>query len=355
MTAPCGLPPVLRARGWAEQLSPVVTERPDPPDPARITIAVLPDTQYYTSCRYPHFENQVRWLTQNAGELKLHAALHLGDITESNDPEEWLFAKKAMAPLLDSVPTFMATGNHDHGELGTANRRWTQFNQYFTPLAGPTQAALAATAVEGDLENAYYRLVLPKVTIGVLVLGWSPEQKTVTWANRVLTRFPKDRVIFVTHAYLYSDSTRYDWVGRGAEQEWNPNAYGLAAPSGSSGGAVVPPTKAARRQNQRDVYDGERLWTSLVSRHKGIFLTLNGHVLHHGTGRLTSTGRHGNQVQQVLVNYQMLSEGGAGYLRLLEIPADGRSIRFRTYSPSLRRWAVAPEQHFELPINPALW
>lgn len=348
----CGLPPRLRARGWPEHLTPLVDARPDTPELGRTTIAVLPDTQYYTLCRYPHFANQVQWLTDNALQLNLKAAIHLGDITDTNVAEEWEFARQAIGPLLGTVPTFLATGNHDHGELGTANRHSTQFTKFFAPLTGPTQNTLVSTAVPGDHENAYYRLPLPNVTLGVLVLGWSPQAATVTWANHVLAQYPNDRVIFVTHAYLYTDSTRYDWVGRGPVQEWNPNAYGSPEPAATAANGADNPSVS---QPPRDVYDGERLWESLISQHKGIFLTLNGHVLHGGTGRLTSRGKFGNDVHQVLVNYQMLHEGGSGYLRLLEISPDGKTLRFRTYSPSLKQWAVAPDQHFDLPVKPPLW
>ena len=102
-------------------------------------------------------------------------------------------------------------------------------------------------------------------------------------------------------------------------------------------------------------YDGQMLWDSLVSRHPGVFLTLNGHVLGDGTGVLSSEGRSGNQVHQVLANYQMLNEGGLGYLRLVELLPDGRTLRMKTYSPSLKRFALAAEHNFELTIAPPLW
>ena len=52
--------------------------------------------------------------------------------------------------------------------------------------------------------------------------------------------------ILLTHAYLYSDETRYDWPVRQREQNWNPNGYGVAK--------LAP------------VNDGEALWQKLVSR-----------------------------------------------------------------------------------------
>jgi hypothetical protein len=355
--ASCGLPPSLLARGWPRELSPTRVSRPDVsaasetthPDTA-FTLGVLPDTQYYTLCRYPHFARQVQWLADNATPLKMRGAIHLGDITEHNIADEWTFAQTT---LRSTVPTFLATGNHDYGDNGTSNRRYTLFADYFSDPLPPTATTVAEVMEPGNLENAYYRLSLSDVvpdtapntaadglTLGVLVVEWRPRGRTVEWANQVLTKYPADRVVFVTHAYLYYDSTRYDWAAKGDAQEWNPHAYGDDRPAD---------------KQPADIFDGEKLWTSLVSQHANVFLTLNGHVLGDGTGLLTSRGVHGNVVHQVLVNYQMLDEGGLGYLRLLEFDKDGQTLRMRTYSPSLGVWATAPDQHFELTIAPRLW
>ena len=90
-------------------------------------------------------------------------------------------------------------------------------------------------------------------------------------------------------------------------------------------------------------------------RHPGIFLVTSGHVLGKGEGLLTSKGDQGNTVHQVLVNYQMLREGGLGYLRLFEILPDGKTLRMKTYSPSLGLYAVGKEHAGDLVVEPGLW
>jgi len=160
----------------------------------------------------------------------------------------------------------------------------------------------------------------------------------VAWANEVLSRHPDHHVVVTTHAYLYSDDTRYDYDHLRESQRWNPRAYRTAlgdeAPAGS--------------------YDGEMLWQGLIKRHASIFLVLSGHVLNDGSGRLTSQGDAGNLVHQLLSNYQMLDEGGLGYLRLLEISGDGTTLRVKTYSPSLGLFATAGDQDFSLRLSPPL-
>ncbi len=344
----CGMPKSLLARGWARQLSPTAAEEPAPPQDGTVTLAVLPDTQYYAACNSPHFHAQSRWVADEAAVRNVVATIHLGDITEHNTEQEWDYARRSLEPLLTRLPTILTTGNHDHGDGGTANRRWTLFNDYFARPAPATQAVLSETQHEGDLENAYYRIRLPKGTLGVLVLEWSPRSASVAWADQVLSKYRDDRVIFVTHAYLYHDGTRYDFAGKGPKQEWNVQAYGTGKRDAS-----LPP--GADNIAVDGAHDGQMLWQGLVRRHPGVFLTLNGHVLGDGAGLLTSTGNSGNRVHQVLVNYQMLDEGGLGYLRLIELSPDGTTMRMKTYSPSLRRFATGSDQDFELDIEPPLW
>lgn len=135
----------------------------------------------------------------------------------------------------------------------------------------------------------------------------------MSWVDKVLATYASDRVIVITHAYLYHDPTRYDWAAKGRAQEWSPHAYGTAS---------------------SDAHDGERLWSELVSKHAGVFLTLDGHVLGVGAG--------------------LASDEGLGYLRLLELGPSGAALRMSTYSPILEQWATALDPCFELPIVPPL-
>jgi hypothetical protein len=83
--------------------------------------------------------------------------------------------------------------------------------------------------------------------------------------------------------------------------------------------------------------------------------TVSGHVLGQGTGHQTSRGDAGNVVHQLLTNYQMLDEGGLGYLRLLELYPDGKTIHVKTFSPSLGLYSYAAGQDFRLTVEPPLF
>ncbi len=261
----------------------------------------------------------MQWLNGQVTRRNLRAAIFAGDLTEHNSMPEWRFVRDELMTAQWQVPLLLATGNHDEGSKGNAHKRITLLPRFFPQPPGIAQAALAETRREHEIDNAYYRVPLPRVTLGILVLEWAPRTSTVAWANEVLSRYAGDRVIIVTHAYLYDDSTRYDWRLRGAQQLWSPMSYVMA-----KGESHTDPEN-----------DGQMLWTELVSRHAGVFLVLCGHVGGNGGGMLASRGQAGNLVTQVLANFQLLDEGGLGYLRLFEIQPDGKSLRMKTYSPSL--------------------
>jgi hypothetical protein len=335
----CDAPRGADATSASHILAPTSAVDPAPPPPGAISIAMLPDIQYYTECESPHLTAQLRWLAAPTPPRDMRAALFMGDLTEHNSPHEWDYLRGQFALAADRVPLLLATGNHDQGHEGDAHSRSSRLAEYFPRAPGAAQAILKDQLNEHSIENAYYRIALPHVVLGVLVLEWAPRKSTVAWANEILRRHERDRVIIVTHAYLYDDSTRYDWRTRRTGQLWNPLSFDMAW-----GEAILDPES-----------DGEILWNDLVRRHAGVFLVLCGHVGGRGTGLLASRGDAGNLVQQVLANFQLLDEGGLGYLRLFEIQPDGKSMRMKTYSPSLGLFATAPTQQADLPIEPALW
>jgi hypothetical protein len=334
----CRVPDDIDVQNAPRVLEPTSVAEPAAPTPGAITIAMLPDVQYYTLCRLPHLAAQLAWIDAQAAARGMRATLFMGDLTEHNTRDEWAWFHDRVATAGARVPIMLATGNHDYGHHGNAHARHTQFDRYFPHPPGMAASLLADTK-RNSIANAYYRIELPRVTLGVLVLEWAPRASTVRWANEVLSHHPNDRVIVVTHAYLYDDSTRYDWHTRGTAQRWNPLWYDMDW----------------LEQLYNREFDGEMLWNSLVRAHPGIFLVLCGHVGGGGTGHLESRGDAGNLVQQVLANFQLLDEGGLGYLRLFEIQPDGRSMRMKTYSPSLGRFAIADSQTGTFAIEPALW
>jgi hypothetical protein len=134
---------------------------------------------------------------------------------------------------------------------------------------------------------------------------------------------------------MYSDETRHDWKQFGNKQSWNPHDYAVAKNTGD------------------DVSDGEDLWQKLIKPNENFILTLNGHVLNDGLGRLASKSPTGRDVHQVLVNFQMKPQGGDGWLRCLEFKSDGKTVDAIDYSPTRNQCNVSDQNRFSMALGTA--
>ena len=157
----------------------------------------------------------------------------------------------------------------------------------------------------------------------MLSLEFGPRDHVLDWANEVVASHPNHRVIVATHDYMFSDETRHN-----KEHAWNPHNYGVASERGG-------------------VNDGEEMWKKFVKKHPNISMVLSGHVLNDGQGRRVSVGDYGNKVYQMLSNYQMQTNGGNGFLRLLEIDPEAGTINATSYSPYLDQYKTDWQNQFE--------
>lgn len=276
---------------------------------------VLPDTQCYSESFPEVFMSQTEWIVRNRQARNIQFVLHLGDITNNNVHPEWANAQRAMNVLKRAnIPYHMVVGNHDLGPWGSGGARTSYFSDYFIQRN---------SRVAGESENSYMTITVGAAKYLILGLEFGPRDVAVDWANEIVAKFPDHHVILITHAYVYSDSTRYDWKTKQKAQTWNPNNYGIG-------------TNA--EENKHGVNDGEALWQKLVARHKQFAFTFNGHVLNDGIGHVESKGSHGNTVHQMLVNYQCgvvpdRKNGGGGFLRIVEVQPDGMTVNCSDYSP----------------------
>lgn len=294
------------------------------------TIVVLPDTQVYAELYPEIFERQTRWIADHRHERDIRFALHLGDITEHGNQREWESAVDAMRWLDGRVPYALVGGNHDYGRGGNAESRDSLLSTYFPVRKFRDGPTFGGTYNADVLDNSYHLFSAGGREWIAVMLEWGPRKDVVEWADKVLSAYPNRTAIVVTHAYLFDDGTRYDQARE--DQPWNPHHYGTAKLPGG-------------------VFDGQELWDTLINEHGNVAMVLSGHVLGDGTGLLSSKGKHGNTVHQMLSNYQMLEEGGRGYLRLLEILPGGNKIQVKTYSPWIDDYLTDQDQQFEIDID----
>lgn len=299
--------------------------------PGSWTLVVLPDTQNY-STHYPGMFNlQTQWVVDNRNKYNIVYVLQNGDVTNYNNEVEWERASGAFGRLDGAVPYAIVPGNHDYSQGGTAKDRTTLMNNYFPPSRFAKWPTFGGVMDDGRIDNSYHLFRAGGQDWLILGLEWGPRDKTLEWASQILRKYSNHKAIILTHAYLYSDSTRYDWQQKGKKQKWNPHNY----------------------DTEGGVNDGEEMWQKLAKKHANMFMTINGHVLNDGLGFLVSKADYGNLVYQMLVNFQMRPVGGESWLRLLEFLPDGRTIQVKNYCPLTGKYETGPESQFVIKLPPS--
>jgi 3',5'-cyclic AMP phosphodiesterase CpdA len=253
------------------------------------TLAILPDTQTYTAYYPELFEAQTRWLAENAESRNIAFVLHVGDLVQEDVESQWEIARRNLRRLDGAVPYAVTLGNHDYASREGAARRETLFRRYF-PVSRYRGRATFGGVYDAEperLDNSYSVFRAGGREWLVLALEFGPRREVVDWGNRVLAEHREKHAILLTHAYLYSDDTRYDREGRRND----------------------------------------------------------------GTGRLASRGEAGGVVHQIAANYQHRERGGWGLLRLMEFQPDGRRVYVKTYSPSLNAYLTNSRNQFVLELE----
>jgi len=300
------------------------TQQPKP-----FNLVLLPDTQVY-SRMYPEiFRVQTEWVVQNADSIAF--VLHQGDITDHNSDEQWQNAAAALSVMDGKVPYTFVPGNHDLGPGGSASNRDAELLNQYLPYDRYTGMDHFGGAFEaGSMENTYHTFRAGGFDWLILSLEFGTRNKILRWADEVIESHPRHKVIINTHDYMYSDDTRMS-IHR--DHSWVPQRYGVGEATGDE-----------------SVNDGEMMWDKLVSQYPNVLMVFSGHVLHSGTGQLVSTGIHGNNVYQMLANYQSGVEGsengGNGFLRIITVDPGNQTISVKTYSPYLDEYKTEPNHQF---------
>ena len=305
------------------------------------TVVLVPDTQDATRDFPKIVEKQGQWIADNKEARNIHFVLQAGDITYRNTHPEWLNAHKAFLPIREAkIPLVLVPGNHDLGPWGSSRTRSTFMNEYFSWADTSRWAKKRGYFKTSRLENTYQTFDTPWGPFLVIGVEFFPRDAVIEWADKLAKRFSDHHVILLTHAYLFHDDTRYHSAGKGDSQEAWMGRYGLSKlPEGAN--------------------DGEMIWQKLVSRNPNFLFVFSGHVLGDGTGYLVSKGEQGNEVHQLMANYQTgvkpdRGPGGGGYMRLLEFMPDRQTIKVTAYSPWFDRVINEPDQSFVIRLSEPL-
>ena len=267
------------------------------------TIVVLPDTQNYSQFYPQIFDSQTQWVANNAAGQNIALVIGVGDVVNiGKDATQTSNANHSIS-ILDQagVPYVFAIGNHDYETLPPTSRAATTFNQYLGPSRYANKAYYGSSNYPpGSNENFYATFTWGGKSYLILVLEYVPRDSALAWGKSVLDANTDKEVIVVTHSYLYSDGTQVDECD-------------TADMVGDN--------------------DGSRQWSKLISQYSNISVVLSGHITNKFNARRSDLGVAGNFVHQIFANWQDWTNGGNGYLRIMQFSPSNNTINVKTYSP----------------------
>lgn len=274
----------------------------------KFVIAILPDTQCEVNYNPAMFTCQMKWIAEKKDSLNIPIVLHVGDLVDFNSIDQYNRASEGFK-ILDNahIPYAITLGNHDTGAVGehsgsaapgnvNANLRNTdRFNTYF-PVKRFTEQKGRFEKNKSD--NAFYTFKAGGLNWMVLTLEFCSRHAPVEWAGKVISKHPKHNVIVLTHYHL--------------------NAKGIVGQDNAGYGDLSP----------------QRVYDQLIKLSANVRIVLSGHT--GSSVHRDDIGLKGNHIYQILQDYQGEDNGG-GFIRLLEIDPDSKTMSAKMYSPFYNR------------------
>ena len=296
----------------------------------------LPDTQKYSELYPEIFLAQTQWIVDNRDDLNIEFVSHYGDIVQNGTGSlaigEYNNAEAAMTLLPDAnIPHGIAVGNHDVLESGSAGQTYDTSNylQYFGPQWYGERDWFGGASPSGLSNYQFFEGAGTEFL--ALHLDLETPHSELAWAQGIINDNRDKPVMVTTHRYLQDaeditanvpivPSGRYPELWYLFEGQYNPD--GIRA---------------------------EELFDHFVATNRNIFLVNAGHFGEEY--RQTSYNIHGLPVYEVLADYQEESNGGNGYLRIMEFDPANDRLNVSSYSPTLDNFLTEDESQFSLEVD----
>jgi Concanavalin A-like lectin/glucanases superfamily/Calcineurin-like phosphoesterase len=276
----------------------------------------VPDTQKYSNHNPEIFNSQMKWIAKNTKKNNIVMNAFVGDIVDSNSEVQWNRSLEAISHLeKKKIPYIMAAGNHDYAG-------GDPFLTYYGPERFADKEYYMGSSPSGY--GSYALVEAGSYEYLFLIVDMKNLQMDLEWSKKVLDQHKDKPTIIVSHDIIYPEIENNQTV-------------------------------AAQSAN------GKLIWDELVNEHNQVFMTVNGHYF--GITHQVQQNAVGNNVIQMLVNYQNIYRGGNGWLRLVEFDEEKHKLFFRTYSPFIDKMSkkestyvdykflTDPSNHFELDFN----
>ncbi|PJN89056.1 LamG-like jellyroll fold domain-containing protein [Bacillus sp. mrc49] len=246
----------------------------------------IPDTQKYSSQNPEIFDSQMNWISKNTKKNHIIMNSFVGDIVDSDSEKQWQNSLSAISKLdKQHIPYMMAAGNHDYAA-------GNPFLTHYGPSRFQNKAYYKGSSQSGY--SSYAIVKAGSYQYLVLIVDMKNLRKDLQWAKGVLDQHQDKPTILVSHDIIFPDVINNETIA----------------------------TESA---------NGRLIWKELVKDHNQVFMTVNGHYF--GIAHQVKKNRAGNDVIQMVVNYQSDYRGGNGWLRLVEFNEKKNQLFVRTYSP----------------------
>ncbi|MFY3741524.1 MAG: hypothetical protein HMLIMOIP_001981 [Candidatus Nitrosomirales archaeon] len=291
----------------------------EPSEP--FTIVLIPDTQnYWDSGNQEIAYNQSKWIVKNKDKLNIQLVIHLGDIVDAwNSNSQWTKADHMMRILDDNDVSYIALpGNHDFGNPYSyaLSRNYSNFERYFPESRVITDQNLEVKKITPNAANLYTLLSIGDNDFLVVSMEYCPTLDVIKQVSDTIKQHSDIPVILATHAFLRSNGS------------W-------ASVSGGGVCTAVPGTED---------FTTEPIWDLVVYPNPNVFLVVSGHS--GGENKRIDQNEAGKPVQQVVIDYQYLKNGGDGMLKIIRFEPEKDQIHFQTYSPWLDTYSAERRNDF---------
>ena len=256
------------------------------------SFAIVGDTQIIAQNHQDKFHMIYDWILNNKTSKNIQYVFGLGDITNNSSSGEWSVAEQNLFRLNGVIPHSAVRGNHD--KIAAYNNLFANNEAYMSQFDG--------FYAENDATNTYRLITIGGVKYLMITLDYGASDDVLAWAGGIIEKHSDYKVIITTHAYLYRDGTT---LGQND---------------------VCPPATTGGYNN------GDHIWDKLASQYENVFMVISGHDPCADVIVTQTTGKHGNLVTQMLVDFQGVDTSVAtGMVTMLYFKADG-SVEVETYS-----------------------
>ena len=218
-------------------------------------------------------------------------------------------------PLTDGIPYSICVGNHDQGTAsGNPAAPTTFYNQYFGESRF-TGRSYYGGHYGSNNDNHYELFSAGGIDFIHISLEFNNNSggtnqalllDVLNWADNLLKTYPNRRGIIASH-----------WILE----------VGTNAPFGGPGAEIY---------NQ-------------LKDNPNLILMLCGHQ--HGEGRRSDLLNSGGTLHTLLSDYQARTNGGNGFLRIMEFSPANNLVRIKTYSPSLNQFETDADSEFNIAVD----